>query len=408
MTVRAQAFTDYKRQMRTANTLYRYYRDQIAEVIRQTTGDTLNLVSGHLALLPPDQMNFMTARRYNILDRLKDDLHRLYDHAGYLIEKQWEDQRLMLGLHARLVAGYIARKNQPPWMPVVLDFEAVRNQRKDLWRNLIHFHMRNLADFVVRQVNQALVNEESLHDILQRVRSVLKVKPKKRRAREIDYRDPSLKSIQDMGENVADTWSDTQTIFGKPPVEVTEGTFTLEDVEQLQADQVKAMGWEQRAYTPDDDALWEKNKMLNALEQSLTTDVLDLMHDGVIQIGTDNMGIKDFVWVLSRPQPECDSCTDRDGLTMTDIKKKFGSGVFSKGEAWPPGLKKDSPPPLHPHCRCQIVPQLNDEWSKNALKKSGYEWDEDDGTAFNPNVSQRKLGFKDLSWDEWMAKVGGL
>lgn len=404
-----KAVKDHTKNLALANTLFQFYKNDIAKIIQGTNEKILKIVAAHLSLNP--NLDYMSAKRAGLDQRMAQDLKRLLDMAAQDIEAKWDTYRGRINLHGRMVSGYTARKVTPPWIPISLNLKDTRGRKLAPWKGLIHFHMQNLGTLVMRQVNQGLVAGEDLHIILQRVRKLLKIKGKKT-AREAarPYRGPNP-AYQDVTDNALpdqDSWSQTTSLFDSPPVEVTEGTYTLEDVDDLRSDQVAAMGWKSRAYTPDDEELWQANASTTALEQSLTSDVVNMLHEGEIQVGQENQGIKDFSWVVSKPQKECDSCTDRDGMTMTEIKEKFGKGVFPKGEAYPYDLTQDAPPPLHPFCYCQLIAVINDDWAGDQLEKAGYTWDSDKGVAYGKDANEQKAGFGDLSFDDWMTKVGGL
>ncbi len=406
MGVRDRALKDYRSQQRQANDLYLFFRSEIQKILKQNFNEAIALVASTLAVV--GELNYMTVKAAGIDKRLHQNLQRLFELTALEIEQVWEKRRRMFALHAAMLTGYVSRKNQPPWIPVNLNLNGIGTETAGgSWRSLIHFHMRNMADAVNKQVGSGLIAEEDLHAILNRVRKTLGTKNSMKES----YRRQNAGRIElqeASDEAAADTWSATQELFGKPPVSISEGTYTLEDVRQLQSYQDRVMGWKNREYNPDDKLQWERNKYMMDLERTMVMDAQYLMNETGVKMGSDNLGIQDFTWVVSKPQLECDACTDRDGMTLNEITKKFGTRSFSKGEAYPADLPQNSPPPLHPHCRCQVVPKLRDEWAKDTLKKEGYEWDQDSGIAFNPNKQQQQLGFQSMSWDQWMSKVGGL
>lgn len=420
MSFRENVTAEYRKQKSRANDLFLFFRSEAQQILLGYFDAILALISQSLALIPEDQLNYSSVKAAGLDKRLQLNIQRTMELAANDVTKLWADRRRMFPVHALMVSAYAARKNQPPWVPVKLDLNAigktfdqqnnpVAHRRASIWHNLIHYYLRTLAEKINEDIGSGLLAEESLHAILTRVRKSLAMRPVKR-SREQAFNKAYRKPLRedDAEDTGADTWELTKKIFNVPPVEVSEGTYRLEDVQSLQDWQTQVMGWKSRAYDPDDAEQWEKNKLMSKIEQTMVLDAQYLMNETGQTLGPKNMGISDFTWVVSKPQPECDACTVRDGMTLNEIKEKYGTRPFPKGEAYPADLPQNSPPPLHPHCRCQVVPKLKDDWSQETLSKEGYDWQPDDGTSFNPNADQQELGFKKMSWDDWMSKVGGL
>lgn len=86
------------------------------------------------------------------------------------------------------------------------------------------------------------------------------------------------------------------------------------------------------------------------LERDVTNDFVQQVRDGEND-GAKANGVTDFVWVaiLDKKTDEC--CEERDGLTTSQIEQKVSSGEIDDGLG--------SAVPLHPSCRCRLVPAAN-------------------------------------------------
>lgn len=396
---------DYKNSLKRQNVLFKYFRSKIADQIRLGVQQSLSIIDSRLSILPDDNYIALVHSRQKL--SLDDSIRTTWKHYSQIIETMWGDMRHFIDLNSRVSMAFIARKASPPWVEVKINLKDKRSRKhEDLWMGQIHFHLTNLAEYIIRQVNQGFASGESREDIYKRIRNIARLKLTS--SKEADYRSPYMKYVASFNN------SDPQNGFesgvelnSSPNVTATEGIYRLDDIVTLQNEQIKANNWYHRQYSGVDDEMWSKNKSLMALERDLMSDAVTLLHEGAYTVGSENMGIDDFQWVVSFPQnnSECDSCCERSDMMMSEIKKKFKRPI---DDSYPKFLPPDSPPPLHPHCKCQLVPKIKEEWAKDTLKNKGYEWDSEDGLAFNPDAKQKKLGFKKMSFDQWIETVSKL
>lgn len=389
--------SDYRKAQMAVNALYAFQKKGMAEVIKDFQHNVIKILAYHLANMPEVNYGYYITTR---LDKtIQAELSAQSEVTFKRLKPLWIKLSRDLHLMGRLIGGFLSRKSQPPWLPVKLDLKSPEPHGKGVpkWSEVIPYYFKRVESLIMDQVHIGIKNEESVTQIMKRVKDLFPpMKKKFTEGRKITKKEDDEGNVQI-----------TATAFDQPVVEVIDGTYSAQDVASLQDEQKEAMDWYNRDYNANmDEAVWTRNKALMGLERDLQTDVIDKLHRGMIQIGSDNMGIKDFTWIASKGRNECDICLSRDNLTMTEIKDKFGSGGFgSKGGVYPYNLTQDSPPPLHPHCKCQLVPTINDEWSKNALQSQGYEWDTDSGMAFNPTAQQREMGFTDMSWGQWLGSM---
>jgi hypothetical protein len=200
--------------------------------------------------------------------------------------------------------------------------------------------------------------------------------------------DPSFRDFSDFDDQV-------KTTFGSAAWEMIEGVYTQEQIESFLTRQQQAMQWDHRQYRPwFTDEIKANNRFLRDLEQLLGYDAVTQLHSGMLQIGSEQMGIDDFEWVATKPRT-CDCCADRDGLTMKEIKAKFNDQYG------------DDPPPLHPNCRCSLVPKISDSWGSDVLEQKGFKWNPRNGEAsYVATDTEKKYGIQDMSLDDFMNKFG--
>lgn len=390
MSLKKQIADDYKKNVNLINSYYIMRSHQMGRLISKAKEDAVKIITAHLSFL--HVINGAEARKFRIQDKIEHDLKRRFDTLGHELNDIKELMFKQMNLWGRLYSGFVARKTQPPWMPVKLDLYNGFDVQSD-WSNRTHFYLKNMSDTLVREVNQGILNEESMHQILQRIRPKFN---RGARSREANWQDPFLKDIAKLNDQQqTESWQQTEEFFDKPPVEISEGIFTLEDVSRLKEDQIDSMRWSSRQYRPwFDETLKRSNRDLRAFEVNMMADMRTALHEGMLQVGSENMGVEDFVWKVSKPQPKCDQCTKRDGLTTKQIAKTIK-------DEW-----GDQPPPLHPNCMCQYVPDIKDEWAEKTLEQNGFEFDPADGISFEPTGDQRELGFTDMSWDDWLGNIG--
>lgn len=386
---------------KSANAMFAFQKNEMAKAIKTHQQNIIKILAYHLATMPQVNYGFYLSSK---LDKtIQGELADQGRVTSARIKPIWTKLTRDLHLVGRLAGGYLSRISQPPWKPVKLDLESPY-EKEIKWENSLPYYFKRLDSQIMDQLHLGIKNEESVTEIMKRIKTVFGSNKL--------MREGSTTIKKDSQGNTVYTDKDTgdqqiaSDVFDEPLTQVTTGTYSDEDVANLQTDQRAAMDWFSREYSPSmDKAVWENNKFMMGLERDLMTDSVNGLHQGLLQIGSDNMGIQDFTWIASKGRNECENCRRRDNLTMTQIKDKFGSGAFTSG-VYPPGLPKDSPPPLHPWCNCQLVPAINDDWADSSLKKDGYEWNPDTGLAFNPTAAQQKLGFTTMSWDDWLGSIG--
>lgn len=377
---------DYKGILKMTNAMYKLRTNQIGSVLSDAFDSCVKSISAHLIF--HDKMDYQKLFAAGTFTRMEHDVKAILKHAAYQMEDISTKLRRSMDLTGRLASSYLARKATPPWIPIKLDIGSMDGVSGP-GKGLFIYYMDQLAKDISTQVQRAALNGESPSQTLKRVRALFN-RANKNRMNE-SMTDPK---IANQYNQAYDQKSELASYVDKS-VDIKEGFYTVEDVEDLQSEQRTAMQWEHRQYRPwFSDSLKSNNRVLRQLETNFMSDMIEALHTGMLQVGSKNMGIKDFEWVVSRPQPKCDECTVRDGKTMTEVKTirdKF----------------KGQPPPLHPNCRCQLVPKINDEWAKKELEADGYEWDSSSGVAFNPTAEQKKLGFTKMNWDDWLSTVTG-
>jgi hypothetical protein len=110
------------------------------------------------------------------------------------------------------------------------------------------------------------------------------------------------------------------SIYGRS----TKDVYDIQDIESKEYDEV--YGWE--------------------LEQSMSHEYVKSVREGGIDAANEN-GYTDLMWVAVVDAKTCDDCcdgsgcSDRDGLTSTEIEKKYGDPIM---------------PPAHANCRCSFAP----------------------------------------------------
>lgn len=395
---------DFKIYQSNVNALFAWYKNQIADCVRDFQNNVMKLSAFHLSNMSSINFsNFKITRLDKIIG------HEVEQQANVLqarILPIWHKMRRQTNLSGRLFMGFVARKNQPPWKQVKLDIGTPIPEKNgsDRWSKDLPYRMQHLQNEVMKAITMGVHNEESVHQIMNRVKALFHIP--KRRARE-DYRPQIYKQAARMNDQYdQESWTVASQLTGEPPVDVTQGFYTIQDVEALNDAQKEAMGWYYREYNPQmDEAIWSRNLALMSIEQDVMRDAIHRLHEGELTVGSENMGVEDFVWVTRKPQKECDACCMRDGMTMSEIKEKFGTGRFAKDEhVYPPELRQDSPPALHPHCACRLVAKLKDDWGDQNYKD--YQWNDVSGQFFNPSAQEKQYGFTKMSYDQWISNIG--
>lgn len=391
MKLQKRILKDYNEGLKRANALHALYLARVVRVLRFARSDALNTIRGMLASLP--ELTYSAARQHHFDKQLERDLDRIFDSSAHQVARIWAEARDIMAIHGRLMAGFVARKSSPPWIPTKIDLQSGVGETKvgNSWTSAPAFHLKNLSQTLQREVMFGLLREQSIPEIMRRVQRLLG-NDKIYKGKESDD-DDNVRQFRTKSPDGDSTFVQATQVFGGEAADQTYGYFTPEDVEMYRAQQIKAMDFVGRSSDPFNSEVSSSNASYRALDSAMMQDLLELLHNEVVQVGTDNMGIKDFVWIASKPQKECDECTDRDQLTMTEIEDKIDDEWGSQA------------PPLHPNCRCQLIPKLRDDWAKDALHKDGYEWGPDEGLKYVPNQQEQNLGFEAMDYDQWVNQL---
>lgn len=319
---------DFSTIQKRADLMFKVFTSDMGKMIDEANKDVIATIAAVLSMHKESEYKRLVHN--HTLDSLDQVIKGRYQVLVHKLEMYWSQKRDQFDLLSRLAAGFIGRKSSPPWLETKLNLkdELSTDGKYDPRRGHFDYCFRNITDALIKEIQKGLLNEESMSQIMQRVRKLFNRNSKQnvREAEKWDYFKPSL--------------DDAEPVYKlQGPVNISEGTFTLEDIEDLQLEQQRAMQWEYRQYRPwFSDELKANNRYLRGLEELLMSDALDQLHNGLLQIGPKEFGIDDMEWAVSRPQPKCDECTTRDGLTMKEIKAKIKDDFG------------DQVPPLHPNC----------------------------------------------------------
>lgn len=377
---------DFKDIQAMANSLFAYSSNEIGKKIELANKDCLATVAAVLSNYP-DKITYFDLTRDHTIDRLRDVLNRRYLNLAIELEDYWSYRRDQFDILSRLAVAFIGRKASPPWVKSVINLKTELSQGWAFDPRKGHFrlYLRKMVDAIINQLQQGALSEETMTAMLRRVRNMFD-REQKNGVREAAWKPIPLQmedpSIDDEGD-----WS--QELYG--PANMTEGTYTYEDFIQFRGDLAKANNWSYREYRPwFTDAVKRNNRYLRDLEQLLYADATRMVQEGLVQIGDEEMGITDMVWVAAIGATTCDDCRERDGMTMTEIADKLGD---------------DTPPALHPNCYCKLAPKIKDDWADKQLKKAGIEWSPEDGILYNATADEKSLGIQDMTFDQYLATV---
>lgn len=383
MKLQKRIVKDYKDIQRKANALFQVAALNIGKIIEKAGQDVIQTIAMNLSLHP--SIDYASLASLGTFDRIERLVELRLKHAASDVAQQWTYHRENFPILARTSMSFIARKASPPWVSVKLNLkdkvDSARDGIYDPRMGHIQFYFDKMADQVIAQMKQGALNQESLHDILERIRPLFLDKST-RRSKEA-AKPPKI-------EETIYSRSDETTPAEK--IDVEEGHFTLEDVQGFIEDLRAANNWEYRQYKPwFTDSIKRRNSFLSQLEQALMSDAMALLHDNQLQIGPKEMGIKDFTWIAAYQEKTCEFCGKRHEMSMKDIKRTLKDKY------------KDLPPPLHPHCNCQLVPRISDDWAESQLKKDDMEWDSNEGLTYKAG-KDAEYGAVDMTYDEFMDK----
>lgn len=371
-----------------ANTMFEMRSSEVGQYIEAAAADTIATVATVLSMLP--ELDYRTLKNHHAVDSIQRTLYRRWENAAIQIENHWGVARDDFDLLSRLAVSFVSKKSSPPWAQTQLDLKSDWSTDGDYdpRKGHIRFYFHNMVDAIVKQIQQGVLNEETLHQILARVRKFFK-QTRKRRGREDAGQAPKAT----FGETTDPDSGDYEATM-RGPANISEGTYTLEDVEHFVSQQEQVMDWEHREYKPwFSEEIKQNNRYLRDLEQILMNDAHDQLSNGMLQLGSKAQGIKDLMWVVTHTPALCDCCSKRDGMLMSDIKAKIKDQY------------KGLPPPLHPHCRCQLAPKLSDDWVKKATQDGDKEWEPETGIVYRANKMEKSLGIYNMTFDEYLDNI---
>jgi hypothetical protein len=302
--------------------------------------------------------------------------------AAKEVEEYWFNKRRYIELISRVGMTFVDKKAGPPWIKTKLKLKkAVSTEdRFDPRKGHIQLQLSKMAKSICNQIEQGALKQESSARIIMRVKNMFNNK-KKKGIRESDespkynYYNPNLGPVDEF---------DMQG-----PVDVQYGFFKPDDIEQLNAEMIRANGQEFRQYqTWFTDELRANNTQMYQLEQTLYSDTLNLFSSGQADSVSYLKGIQDLTWQVQRPGV-CDCCDARQGLTMTEIKAQIKDDYG------------DKPPSLHPRCRCELIPKISDKYKDADLEQQGVEWNPETGALKVPDSVRDKYKL-DLSLPEFV------
>lgn len=390
MKLKKRIAKDYKEIQKASNNLFAFASNEIGKEIAQANIDCMATIAAVLSS-HPEKITFSDLAKNHTLDNLRDVLNKRYGNLAIELEEYWTIKRAQFDIISRLGSHFIAQKAAPPWVKSVINLqsELSTDGAFDPRKGHLRMYFRLMVDSIIQQISQGAVKEESMTAILKRVRKMF---DRNNRAGVREARHP-VKDFEEPIESINPETGDwSQTIYG--PAEITEGTYTLEDVAQLRDDLKRANKWAYRDYRPwFTDEVKRNNKYFRMLDQMLRADAVDQLHSGFLKIGPESMGIDDMEWVASIGPTTCQHCRDRDGMTMREIKEVM------KDEY------KDDPPPLHPNCYCELAPSIKDSWADNILEKEGMSWDDETGITYNASQQEVDAGIQDMTFDQYLKSI---
>lgn len=382
MNLKKRVAKDYKDIQLKANALFQVSALNIGRIIEKAGQDIVQSLALNLSQFPT--IDFMQLNALGTFDRLESLIKLRLKHAAIEVSDQWTHSRSNFPILARASMSFISRKSSPPWINVTLNLkdkvDSARDGARDPRMGHIQFYFDKMADLTIQQLKQGTLSGENLHQVLERIRPLFSNRKRVSKESNEPYKVQTKLDIE--AEDLL-----------KTTVQIEEGYFTLEDMQSFIEDLRVANNWEYRQYKPwFSEELKRKNSFLRSLEQILYADATALLHDNQIQIGPKEMGIDDFVWITAKQETTCEICGKRHEMTMRDIKKKIKDKY------------KDQPPPLHPNCNCQLVPKINEEWTKSAAENNDLSWDANTGLVYKADKLEKKYNIQNMTFDEYMDK----
>lgn len=372
----------YRLVQRKADAIFQTFAAEIGSKIEDAGQDVTGIVAANVSSFD-DKVPYLKLRSTGILKRIQSQVHERLELLADEICDDWSEARKTYDMLSRVAMSYIGRKSSPPWESVTLNLRDTLRIPKDgdidPRTGRIHAQMSRLADQIVDNVRKGALADEGSSQIVTRVRLMFKRTELKEAA------------------NLPKTKKVLKTKTEKDPsIEIEEGVYTEDELKDLIARAQKANGWEYRQYRPwFTDSLKRRNKIMADLERGLMADAVSLLHQGELQIGPEQMGVEDFVWKTNRQETTCEICSKRNEKTMRWISKNMKDKF------------RDLPPPLHPNCNCELVPQISEEWSESVLKNNDLEWDPNDGAVYKADKKERTIGVEDMTFDEYMQNFLG-
>ena len=270
------------------------------------------------------------------------------------------------------MADVITPPTITPKAALTADRIRISGTRAQRLQDELQHQADNLRRALMRTLERSMLDGEMVGEALARIEAVFGPETTRKTTR-MTERFREADSTPTTGTTMADDTS---------PV---SGVIDPEAWDQAVGDLRDAMGWETRSpgyVTPDGGAAYDA-------ERVLMTEYTRAVRDGQIEAAMPNGdAIPDFVWVAVIDDRDCEDCFARADMTMTEIADKFGD---------------DSAPPLHPNCRCALIPSLPDwnplagDWADPSNPDGGRSvTDPATGETTTPGVD---------SLDDWIARL---
>lgn len=58
------------------------------------------------------------------------------------------------------------------------------------------------------------------------------------------------------------------------------------------------------------------------------------------------------------------------------------------------------------NCRCELIPDIQDEWADDVVNKNDEEWDSNSGLVYTADDTEKKYGSSDMTFDQFISMVG--
>ena len=366
----------YKLVQRKAEAIFQSYAQEIGKDIELASRDVIGIVAANISSF--ESVNYLKLNSSGILTRIQRQVNSRLELLADKISERWTEARKTYDILSRVSMAYIGRKASPPWSETKLNLKDslrfAKDGGSDPRKGRIHSLMARLTDQIVDEVRRGALVEESSQAIVSRIRGMFQRSSLNEAEKKVQVKQVTMKK-----ENVT--------------TKIDEGVYSEDDLKDMIQRSIVANKWEYRQYRPwFSDTLKRRNRIMRDLEQGLMTDAVSMLHSGELQIGPEQMGVQDFMWKTNKQETTCEVCGKRNEKTMkwirANMKDKF----------------RDMVPPLHPNCNCELIPIVSDEWPEKVLSDGDLEWDSNDGAVYKADKLERRLGVKDMTFDEYMSE----